>query len=401
MRILMIFQLAPLPPPLDMGPAKRNYPFLRENLKRHEVSVLSFGSPGEENIFRERHGNDCKSIHFINVKRPRIINIFWRLYFFITLQSTFRIVYRRKMQKAIDELTSSEDFDIIHCCFEMFGYYRFPSKPLLVGDTHNVEYDIVYLMYKQSKNLFWKIYNYQAYKCGKRDEIKSLNKFDAIITTTKNDSDKFREDIKEKPIFTIQNGVDTMFFEKSKVTTEQKTMVFMGLMNYYPNDHAINYFLDHIYPLIISEEPESRLLVVGANPSKKLLEYKSEKIVITGFVDDVRPHISRAEVFIIPLLIGGGIRGKALEAMAMKIPIVTTTLGCAGIYLKHSESALFADTPEDFSKSVLKLFNDQDLRQRLSENAHTIVRNYYDWEKKGDELDHVYRTHSKIKLNVK
>lgn len=399
MKVLMIFQSAPLPPPLDLGGAKRNYPFLRENLKRHEVSVLAFGSQDEERIFRAAHGSECASIHFVNVKRNRIINVLWRILFLISFQSTFRILYRRKMQKAIDEQVANEKYDVIHCCFEMFGYYRLPDKSLLIGDTHNVEYDLVYKIYKQSKNIFWKIYNYQAYKLGKRDEIKCLKKFDAIITTTYNDLVVFRKDIKEKSMYTIQNGVDVMFFEKQKVIPEAKTMVFMGLMNYYPNDHAINYFLDHIYPLIVSAEPDSRLLIVGANPSKKLLEHKSENIVITGFVDDVRPYIARAEVFIIPLLIASGIRGKALEAMGMKIPIVTTTIGCAGIFLKHGESALFADTPKEFADAVLILFHDPALKQTISENAYSIVNEYYNWQKKGQELNEVYHSEFRKKFN--
>ncbi len=401
MKVLMLFQSAPLPPPLDMGGAKRNYPFLRENLKRHEVSVLSFGSSDEENIFRKHHGHDCKSIRFINFKRPRIVNLFWRIYFLITFQSTFRFAYRRKMQKAIYEQVTNEEYDVIHCCFEMFGYYRLPDKPLLIGDTHNVEYDLVYKTYKQSKNIFGKIYYYQIYKLGKRDEIKCLKKFDAIITTTNNDLVDFRKDIQEKPMYTIQNGVDVSFFEKQKVTPEAKTMVFMGLMSYFPNDHAINHFLDDIYPMIVSADPETRLLIVGANPSKKLLERSSKKIIITGFVNDVRPHIARAQVFIIPLLIGSGIRGKALEAMAMKIPIVTTTLGCAGIYIKHEESALFADTHQEFANAVLKLFNNPALRQTISENAYSVVRENYDWTKKGQELDEVYKSQFNIKFDGK
>jgi glycosyltransferase involved in cell wall biosynthesis len=122
-----------------------------------------------------------------------------------------------------------------------------------------------------------------------------------------------------------------------------------------------------------------------------LLRRASENVVVTGFVQDVRPYIARSEVYIIPLLIGGGIRGKALEAMAMRKPIVTTSIGCEGINLKHEDSALFADTPEEFAASVLRLFNDQPLRTKLGEKAHENVITGYNWKTKGEELERVYQ----------
>ncbi len=125
--------------------------------------------------------------------------------------------------------------------------------------------------------------------------------------------------------------------------------------------------------------------------------------MVTGFVEDVRPYMARSEVFVIPLLIGGGIRGKALEAMAMKIPIVTTSIGCESILLKHEESALFADTPVEFADAVLRLFNDELLRKRLSERAYQTVIEQYNWITKGEDLHRVYefaRNNSHFEKNL-
>ncbi|MDP2209118.1 MAG: glycosyltransferase [Bacteroidota bacterium] len=375
-----------------MGSAKRNFPFFRENLKRHDVWVLSFGSEEDEIFFRQHYGDLCKYIRFVNFRKPRIINIIRRLYLFIRGESPFRLNYGKKFQDAIDEIIMKEKFDIIHCCYPMFGFYKYPAGTPLVSDTHNIEYDLVYQRYKNDKCILLKIYYYFAYRTGKHEEIENLKKFNVIITTTKNDYKGFRKDVHEKPMYIIQNGVDKIFFEQPGVQPEPKTMIFLGLMNYYPNDHAIHNFLDNTFPLIISKEPESRLFIVGANPSKSLRKRASEKIIITGYVDDVRPYIARAEVFIIPLLIGSGIRGKALEAMAMKRPIVSTTIGCSGIFLKHEESALFADTSEDFARAVVQMFNDRELRSRITEKAFSIVQEQYDWTKKGEELHRIYCT---------
>jgi glycosyltransferase involved in cell wall biosynthesis len=102
--------------------------------------------------------------------------------------------------------------------------------------------------------------------------------------------------------------------------------------------------------------------------------------------------MAKGEVFAIPLLIGGGMRGKALEAMAMRRPIVTTTLGCEGINLAHEKSALFADTPEAFADSVLRLFEDASLRERLAEQAYKNVLEGYTWDAHGKSLRALYES---------
>jgi len=144
--------------------------------------------------------------------------------------------------------------------------------------------------------------------------------------------------------------------------------------------------------VILGLEPQARICVVGKSPTRQLRARASENVIVTGFVEDVRPYMGRAQVFVIPLLAGGGIRGKALEAMAMKRPIVTTTIGVEGIHLRHEHSALFADTPDAFAKAVVRLFRDPGLRERLAENAFATAQSSYNWEAKGKELDGLLRS---------
>lgn len=388
----MLFPYAPLPPPLDLGGTKRNLPFLLENLRRHEVSVLSYGTQDEEQKFLGSIGKACKHVCFVNRKRPRIINGLEQLCLLVTGRSTFRQLYRKRMQGQLDRLLRKEKFDILHCCTQMFGYFRFPKDIPVISDTHEVTYDLLYRTYKKTKNLRVKLMSRLAYKFGQSEEIALCKRFDAIIATTERDYKVFRKDLPHQKMFVIQNGVDPAFLEFNPQEAEPKTMVFTGKMNFYPNNHGIIYFLEEVFPWIQLHESSAKLYVVGVNPSKELMRRASKNVVVTGFVEDVRPYIARSEVYIIPLLIGGGIRGKALEAMAMKKPIVSTSIGCEGINLKHGESALFADTPQEFATAVLRLFNDTALRTKLGQKAYENVVSGYDWKVKGEELDRVYRT---------
>jgi glycosyltransferase involved in cell wall biosynthesis len=391
MKILMLFQYPPLPPPLDLAGTKRNLPFLRENLKHHEVSVLSYGTLEDKKKFDESVGKVCKRVVFVDAGRPLIMKRLVQLWLLVTGRSTFRLLYRKKMQRHLDELISLEKFDLIHCCTQLFGYFRFPNTVPVVSDTHEVTYNLMYRTYKQTRNILQKLFSFIQYKLGKREELRICQKFDAIIATTERDKEVLHKDLLGQEIFVVNNGVDPSFLEYQQVEPEQRTMVFTGLMSYYPNNHGILYFLERIFPLVLSQVPDARLYIVGANPSKELRKRRSSRVIVTGYVVDVRPYIARAQVFIIPLLIGGGIRGKALEAMAMRKPIVSTSIGCEGIDLKHESSALFADTPEDFAASVVRLFNDQALRAKLAQRGHENVVARYDWMAKGKELEHLYQ----------
>jgi polysaccharide biosynthesis protein PslH len=391
MNILMFFHASPNPPPLDLGPAKRNFPFLRENIKRHSVTVLSFGSPDEEQTFRELYGAQCKKIIFLDNRRPRIINLIRRLTYLMLGRSSTRVLYTRKMQRALTTMMQEDTFDLVHCSTTLLGFYRFPKGIPLVGDTHNVEYDLMYRAYQETHNMVGKLYHSLEYRFGKREELNNCRTFSAMLATTSRDRDIFLRNIHNVPIHVIQNGVDVSFFAPQNIVPEPRSMVFMGLMNYYPNHHAMIHFLDKILPLILTQVPDSRLFVVGANPSPELLKRATDRIVFTGFVHDVKPWVARGEVFIIPLLIGGGIRGKALEAMALKRPIVSTTLGCEGIKLENDLSAVFADTPQAFADAVVRLFGDEQLRNRLVAEAFSNVQQWYDWGAKGEELNAVYQ----------
>jgi glycosyltransferase involved in cell wall biosynthesis len=168
-------------------------------------------------------------------------------------------------------------------------------------------------------------------------------------------------------------------------------MVFTGLMNYYPNSHGITFFLDRIFPLILESVPDARVYIVGANPSRRLRALASVNVAVVGHVKDVRPYIARGEISIIPLLIGGGTRLKVLEAMAMRKPIVSTTLGCEGLDIVDGQSAVFADTPQEFAAAVVRLFSDRGLRERLAAKAYEKASDYR-WESIGTALEGVYQS---------
>ena len=110
-----------------------------------------------------------------------------------------------------------------------------------------------------------------------------------------------------------------------------------------------------------------------------------------GYVEDVRPYVYRSSVFVVPLRMGGGTRLKVLEAMSMKKPIVSTSIGCEGINVRHDESILIADEPEAFAAATIKLLRDAALRERLVEKGYALMKSEYEWEVIGKGVEEIYR----------
>ncbi len=135
----------------------------------------------------------------------------------------------------------------------MLGYFRFPREIPVISDTHEVTYDLKYRTFKKADQIFYKLLLYVEFLLARRAEIRLCQKFDAVIATTKRDYEVFRENLNESKLFVISNGVQTSFFESSTINTEPRTMVFTGLMSYYPNNHGILFFLEKIFPLILNQ----------------------------------------------------------------------------------------------------------------------------------------------------
>jgi glycosyltransferase involved in cell wall biosynthesis len=143
------------------------------------------------------------------------------------------------------------------------------------------------------------------------------------------------------------------------------------------------YFVEEILPLIRRQTPQARLKIVGRKPSKRLQDAAGRQsgVELTGWVEDVRPHVAGGAVCVVPLRIGGGTRLKIFEAMAMGKAVVSTTIGAEGLPVRNGQDILLADKPEDFSNAVVSLLRDSGERKRLGVAARKLVEENYGWRK--------------------
>jgi hypothetical protein len=169
---------------------------------------------------------------------------------------------------------------------------------------------------------------------------------------------------------------------------EGDKIVFTGVMGYAPNEDAALHFVEDIFPLVKARRPEVQFWIVGSEPSERVKALtRIPGIHVTGKVDDVRPYVRSATVFVCPLRVGSGVKNKILAAMAMQKATVATSMSIDGLDLADNREVLLADEPQAFAEKVVRLLTDQKAVQQLGVNGLVRVQGQYSWAAMGRELE--------------
>ena len=191
----------------------------------------------------------------------------------------------------------------------------------------------------------------------KRLELKVIEKARFILFASQRDAVIVPTQFQGKSVI-LPNGVDTDYWHRSSATLGEGTIIFTGAMHYPPNNDAALYLISDILPLVRNSFPGLKTLIVGHSPSEKLIEAASlqDGVTVTGFVEDMRPYLEQATLFVAPLRFGSGIQNKVLEALAMELPIVGTSIAADGLYTASSKAppVCVADSTEEFAKMLVK-----------------------------------------------
>src|SRR5207247_6537861 len=186
----------------------------------------------------------------------------------------------------------------------------------------------------------------------------------------------------------IPTGVDLSYFAPGTSREDDTSLVFMGSMDWLPNEDAVLHFLEAILPRVRREVPDVTFTVVGRNPGPRLRAAAArDGIALTGRVEDIRPHVLRAAVFVVPLRVGGGTRLKIFEALAMGKAVVSTTVGAEGLPLVPGLHFVQADDPAQFADSVVALLRDSGRRRALGSAGRRLMEERYSWSQVAQEFE--------------
>ncbi len=388
MKILHITPYSPVPP--IFGAALRMYHIIRGLAQYHEVTLLTLGTEEDLHELRSTFGASLKSIHIV---RPNPLFHKHAMVRLVTAFARNESVYTQftsgtNVQAVLDRLYDNCKFDFTIIEFPHMAKFRLGKGTISVLDEHNVEYSNFERMYKRLKSPIRKLLYRREHHKTYREELMACRNTDAIFTTSSNDCSILDREVPEIPKFVIPNGVDTAFFAPSRVEPEPYSMVFTGTMDYLPNQDGMIYFLDEIFPLIKRVIPESKVFIVGKNPPQSIKRRAGRNVIVTGYVDDVRPFTWKASVYIVPLRMGSGTRLKILEGLAMKKAIVTTTIGCEGIEVTNGNELIIADDPASFAGEVVELLLNRGKATNLGERGYELVRKRYDWSIVTEQMNH-------------
>jgi glycosyltransferase involved in cell wall biosynthesis len=286
---------------------------------------------------------------------------------------------RRLIQSELDLKPDLVVVDFVHAHILMPQRIPVPS----VMFTHNVEAEIFARHHQVATNPIHRaIWRDQLGKM-RRFEAKTLAGYGKVIAVSERDAKQFRESY-GVAADVIATGVDLEFLHYApEKEAGAATIVFTAAMDSFANIDGVQWFMDEVWPLIAARNPAVRFVVAGKNPDAKLVRQAKERALpftFTGFVDDVRPYVHDAAVYVIPLRVGGGTRIKGYEAMALGRAVVSTTLGVEGLQLEPGKHYLAADTPQEFADAVLRLLEDAALRHKIAQDARGFVETRFSFE---------------------
>ena len=433
MKILILSPYPPYPP--HGGGTMRIYQLIRGLAARHELTCLTF-VPDDA---AQRALDPLRAIcRVLEVRGPPSRGTLRRAWTTLTspLPDMALRNAARDYMRALEQLLGAERFDIIQAeSIEMAGYlpsYELKAKSSellssssklktqnskLILDQFNAEY----LLQKRAaltslrgiarqstirdpqsaiRSLAGGGYSLVQWLKLARYERRVMRDIDRIAAVSEEDRRTLLCLQPAARVGVVPNGVDTAHFSRAALMGERAgplslaadTLVFSGTLDFRPNIDAVLWFAREVLPHIRARRPEARLLVVGKRPAPALRALAEQgALTLTGEVPDARPYIAGAAVYVVPMRIGGGVRLKLLEALALEAPVVSTSMGAEGLAgLCGGEHCLLADDPAGFAAAVLRLLEEPALGRRLGAAGRELVRQRYDWTAIVPRLEELY-----------
>lgn len=405
MRILWLSHLVPYPP--KGGVQQRSYNLIRELARHHEVDVVAFYQAAhhrDDNALQEAIAHMGQFCRMRAVLPLPVDGHRWRKPA-LALQSLWGEPYTVRWTRcpryaaAVAAAAADTAYDAVHLdTISLAPYAQLPGPlrqvPKLLNH-HNIESAMLLRRAELERSPLKAWYYRQEGQRLERFEQATARWFAAHLVCSSLDADRLRSQCGQTlPIEVIPNGVDTGYFSPDPTlpAPPPDSLVFAGRLSWYPNAAAMRWCVEDLWPRIKAQRPRARLAIVGSSPSAQLLQAAAtdNALTVPGFVDDVRPWIQGAQVYLCPITDGGGTKLKILDALAMGCAIVAHPVACEGIDVTHGQNVLLAETAEGLVDHCLRLFEDAALRARLSAAAINLAESTYTFRSIGTKLAGVY-----------
>jgi sugar transferase (PEP-CTERM/EpsH1 system associated) len=221
-----------------------------------------------------------------------------------------------------------------------------------------------------------------------REEVRLARRFDMCTATTRAEWQTLEALGTGAPSDWFPNGVDSEYFAPSGKPYDPDRIVFVGRMDYYPNQECMFAFCDEVMPILRARRPALTLAIVGADPTPAVRALGQRPgVVVTGSVPDVRPYLHEAALMVAPLNIARGTQNKILEGMAAGVPVITSPVAAGGVDASAPEHMLVAATPEAYADAILRVLDHPHERMRLAHAGRARMLSHHAWPRSMARLD--------------
>lgn len=395
MRVLVLTQV--LVYPADAGPKIKTLEVLRYLAERHDVVYCTFTRGEQEGRDAAKLRELCRRVVTVPIARSKISDARFMLESLLTGDSfLLRRDYRAAMQEEVNRLLAEEQIDAIHV--DQLNMMRFVPeswKGSVILDEHNAVWQVVERLQQGARNPLARLLLGREVRLVRKLEGQACQRAQVVLAVSEHDRQALWDVAgKSVPIKVVPITVDAgRFAAMYEARQPQPNRLFtIGTMFWPPNSEGVMWWLRDGFAHLQALCPDVTYDIVGARPPQSLQTMASnyKGVQVRGYVADANPYWKHSTALAVPLLSGGGVRVKILEAMAMGVPVVSTTIGCEGLAVQDGEHVLVADTPQAFSEACARVLQDAELAARLAHNARQLILEHYDAKIALGVLDSIY-----------
>jgi len=379
----ILVTLSRFPWPTDKGDKLRAWYQLQGLAKQNEVYVfcLSEGEVPAHDLVRLKEF--CKEVYVMPIG---ILGIFSRLATNLFGKLPFQVAYfhSSEVQKHFEAFYNKVQPDLVYCQLARMAEY----SRHIQGCKKVIDYQDAFSKGIERRinvaPFYQRLLLREEFRRMKAYETAVLNDFDIRTIISAQDAGYISGC--DNNVWTIMpNGVDTNHY-MPEPGSRSIDLLFTGNMQYEPNVNCVHYLIEQVFPLLQKDLPHVQLVAAGKNPARSLRRLRAKHLQLTGWVDDLRTYYKQARVFVAPMQIGIGMQNKILEAMAMGMPVITSSLANNAIGAEHGKHLFVADTPQKVAEATIYLLSNTEYALQLGRNARALMVERFSWQQQNEAL---------------
>jgi O-antigen biosynthesis protein len=280
-------------------------------------------------------------------------------------------------------------FDFVYIAFWHIADYfidlirnEIPDTPVIIDSV-----DIHYLREQRRAYLLKDNNLLNEAALTKQRELALYTKSDCVLTVTAQDKDVLKKDLADKAVFVIPDVHDAR--DSASGFDERKDFIFVGNFNHNPNEDAVFYFVNEIFPLIKKGLTDVKFYIVGNNPTERITALSSDDIIVTGWVPEVEPYLNKCRVTVTPLRFGAGMKGKVGQSLSHGLPMVSTSIGAEGMNIINGVHSFITDDPKEFAQKAILLYTDKSLWESFSAKGKELISSQFSSAMMRKRLQHL------------